>query len=129
MVALKRILVPTDFSDVSRHARRYACACAKEFNSEPHLVHALRDVIGCAPAMDSATPTHHSYRYAESAGLFDNFADPTVCRESRGPAGCCDTQQAHVFQFGLRQAGFESTARVRSDRSFTTGTDGDRKFD
>ena len=41
MIELKRILVPTDFSDFSAEALRYGCALAEKFESELHLFHVL----------------------------------------------------------------------------------------
>ncbi len=62
MIALKRILVPTDFSDCSKHAQRYACAFADQFDAELHLVHVLQEVIWFAPEMGSATPSLGNYQ-------------------------------------------------------------------
>ena len=45
MIKLKRILVPTDFSDFSRPAFEYASALAARFESELHLVHVIDDPI------------------------------------------------------------------------------------
>ena len=39
MIALKRILVPSDFSDASAAAVRYGVAFARAFQSELHLLH------------------------------------------------------------------------------------------
>ena len=43
MIELKRILVPTDFSDFSRPALDYGCAIAARFQSELHLLHVVPD--------------------------------------------------------------------------------------
>lgn len=39
MIRLERILVPTDFSENSRQAIKYACELAKRFETELHLLH------------------------------------------------------------------------------------------
>lgn len=39
MIALKRILVPTDFSETSEAAAKYGVALARAFNAKLHLLH------------------------------------------------------------------------------------------
>ena len=41
MIELKRLLLPTDFSEYSTAATKYACALAEQFNSELHILHVL----------------------------------------------------------------------------------------
>jgi universal stress protein A len=43
MITIKTILVPIDFSDASAAARRYACALARAFGSDVHLLHVVQD--------------------------------------------------------------------------------------
>jgi len=43
-IELKRILVPTDFSDSAQHAVEYGAALADKFGGELHLLHVLQDV-------------------------------------------------------------------------------------
>lgn len=45
MIALKRILLPTDFSEYAGVALRYACAFAKQFGAELHLLHVVEYVV------------------------------------------------------------------------------------
>lgn len=52
MIRLKRILVPTDFSEFSKPALAYACALAARFESELHLLHVVQD-----PAVYVPDPT------------------------------------------------------------------------
>ena len=40
MAAIKKILVPTDFSEASREALRYACALADALKASLHILHA-----------------------------------------------------------------------------------------
>jgi nucleotide-binding universal stress UspA family protein len=42
MIKLERILVPTDFSDCSKQAIKYACELAKRFGSELDLLHVVQ---------------------------------------------------------------------------------------
>ena len=41
MIELKRILVPTDFSDFSEPALNYGCLLAEQFNSDLHLLNVV----------------------------------------------------------------------------------------
>jgi universal stress protein A len=50
MIELKRILVPTDFSENSAQAVRYGCALCEQFDSELHLLHVVSDVTSQLPA-------------------------------------------------------------------------------
>lgn len=43
MISIKTILVPTDFSDASAAAQRYACALAEALDSRVHLLHVVQD--------------------------------------------------------------------------------------
>jgi nucleotide-binding universal stress UspA family protein len=43
VINLKKILVPTDFSEESRKAQRYGCELADKFSAELHLLHVLPD--------------------------------------------------------------------------------------
>lgn len=49
MIALRRILLPTDFSPWSGHATRYACAFAEQFNAELHILHVLEEHVSVVP--------------------------------------------------------------------------------
>ncbi len=49
MIDLKRILVPTDFSEHSRHALKYGIALAEKFSAEIHLLHVLQDLTVYQP--------------------------------------------------------------------------------
>lgn len=54
MIQLRKILVPTDFSDFSKPAMAYGCAIAARFESELHLLHVVPD-----PAM--LVPDSHAF--------------------------------------------------------------------
>jgi len=49
MINLKRILVPTDFSDHSRSALRYGAAFADKFGAELYLLHVFQDLSVSQP--------------------------------------------------------------------------------
>ncbi len=44
MINLRHILVPTDFSEHSRHALQYGIALAEKFNAELHLLNVFQDL-------------------------------------------------------------------------------------
>ncbi len=52
MITLKRILVPTDFSENSESAIEFARTFADEFNSEIHLLHVLASDTAVAMGSD-----------------------------------------------------------------------------
>ncbi|MFN0196493.1 MAG: universal stress protein [Planctomycetaceae bacterium] len=49
MITLKRILLPTDFSEHARTAQNYACDLAEKFGAELHLLHISIDVMAMVP--------------------------------------------------------------------------------
>ena len=55
-IVLKRILVPTDFSDGARSAVIYGLALAREFRASLHLIHVVDEVSGVDPLI-MALPT------------------------------------------------------------------------
>ncbi len=56
MISLKRILLPTDFSENSVHAQKYACALVEQFDAELHLLHVFQDIAGIIPDPVFGTP-------------------------------------------------------------------------
>jgi nucleotide-binding universal stress UspA family protein len=56
MIALHRILVPTDFSKSSDNALRYAVAFAEKFGAEIHLLHVVQDLALFIPEAVMAIP-------------------------------------------------------------------------
>jgi len=61
MINLKRILVPTDFSEYSNNALSYGCAFAEKFGSELHLLHVLQDLVAMVPEPGLAFPPPGDY--------------------------------------------------------------------
>lgn len=49
MIQLKKILLPTDFSQNSRTAQKYACALADQFGAELHVLYVLQDLTLVMP--------------------------------------------------------------------------------
>jgi nucleotide-binding universal stress UspA family protein len=49
MIDIRRVLAPTDFSDHSLLAVKYACAMAERFEAELHLLHALSEIVPAGP--------------------------------------------------------------------------------
>jgi nucleotide-binding universal stress UspA family protein len=70
-IEIKRILLPTDFSDYSAAAVKYACEFATKFDAELHVLHALELHLSSTPGfeMGLALPTyiHESRTAAEKA--------------------------------------------------------------
>jgi universal stress protein A len=61
MIELKRILLPTDFSEYSKTAINYACAFADQFGAELHLLHVLQDLVALVPEPEMAIPPPGDY--------------------------------------------------------------------
>ena len=92
MIQMKRILLPTDFSDCARAALNYACAFVEQFGSELHLLHVVQDVMLMMPEPGSAFALPQNYLLdlktgAEKslAGLLDEtwLVDKKVVRATR----------------------------------------------
>src|ERR1700741_1225511 len=70
-IEIKRILLPTDFSDYSAFATKYACEMVSKFNAELHLLHALEVHLASTPGfgMGLAIPQyiHESKVMAEKS--------------------------------------------------------------
>lgn len=95
MIELKRILVPTDFSEHSMNALKYGCALAEKFDSDLHLLHVLQDLVAMVPEPGLAFPPPGDYMQelqASAKAALDKLPDEswphggTVLREVRnGP--------------------------------------------
>lgn len=44
MIQIKQILLPTDFSECSAEATKYACSLAEQFQAELHLLHVVEQL-------------------------------------------------------------------------------------
>ena len=56
MIELRRILVPTDFSEYSQSALRYAAALAEKFGAQICLLHVIQDLAVFIPDMITVAP-------------------------------------------------------------------------
>lgn len=54
MIEIKRVLHPTDFSDRSAIAARYAGFLAEQFGAELHLRYVIEDALGKIPNLKVA---------------------------------------------------------------------------
>src|SRR4051812_46932116 len=61
MIELKRILLPTDFSENSQQAVAYGCALAEQFGSELHVLHIVQDLVAMVPEPGLAFPPPGDY--------------------------------------------------------------------
>lgn len=61
MIDLKRIAVPTDFSEFSNNALKYGCALSEKFGAELHLIHVLQDLVAMVPEPGLAFPPPGDY--------------------------------------------------------------------
>jgi universal stress protein A len=61
MIQMKRILLPTDFSDYSQNAVAYATEFANTFGAELHLLHVLQDLVAMVPEPGLAFPPPGDY--------------------------------------------------------------------
>lgn len=100
MISLKRILVPTDFSEHSRKAMLYGAELAKKFHSELHLLHAIEmtplmygEVACVAPETESEIEA--SAQTQLDRLLTDADADLTIVRT---------VQHGHPFVETIRYA-------------------------
>lgn len=61
MIALKRVLLPTDFSSYSGAAVDHATSFAEKFGAELHLLHVVQDIITMVPEPGMAFPPPGDY--------------------------------------------------------------------
>ena len=67
MIALKRILVPTDFSEASEAAMKYGRALAEAFNASLDVLHVMEDPFVYAPTSEGYMPPPSFYEEMETA--------------------------------------------------------------
>lgn len=53
MIQIRNLLLPTDFSDASLEANRYAVELSRRFGARLHLFHAIQDPVAYLPFLDS----------------------------------------------------------------------------
>lgn len=76
MIALKNILVPTDFSETSQLAAAYAVELATRFSAKLHLVHVVEEPIATIPLLETyGAPSKEEFEAAARA-MLDNWPLP-----------------------------------------------------
>ena len=78
-IRLQKILLPTDFSDYSATATKYACELATKFDAELHLLHTLETQFASTPGFDMAItlPYYISESTAAAEKALNGVLDPT----------------------------------------------------
>ena len=67
MIRLKKIMVPTDFSEPSESALKYARAFAEQFGATLHLLHVVEDPFLYAPTSEGYVIPPHLHEEMETA--------------------------------------------------------------
>lgn len=77
-IRLQRVLLPTDFSDYSGTATKYACELATKFDAELHLLHTLEVHLSSTPgfAMGLALPEYLKESRAAAEKSLAGVLDP-----------------------------------------------------
>ena len=77
-IRLQTILLPTDFSNYSAAATKYACELATRFDAELHLLHTLKLHLTSTPALEMglALPTYLSESRAAAEKSLAGVLDP-----------------------------------------------------
>lgn len=80
MINIERILFPTDFSEHSKHAFRYALSFAKEYNAKLYMLHVIEDIQYLANAYMFDVPIMPSFADMEQNRLkeMQEFIDREV---------------------------------------------------
>jgi nucleotide-binding universal stress UspA family protein len=65
MAAIKTILVPTDFSEASRQALRYACSLADTVNASLHIIHVTENPYFVGGYMEVYAPPPDYFEQVE----------------------------------------------------------------
>ena len=77
-IRLQKILLPTDFSDYSAAATKYACELATKFDAELHLLHTLETHLDSTPGfvMGLALPSYITESKAAAEKALAGVLDP-----------------------------------------------------
>lgn len=80
MIQLKQILLPTDFSEHSAAATKYACALVELFGAELHLMHVVEQIASTIPEavveMASAIENYLENAEAKALGKLTHVLEP-----------------------------------------------------
>lgn len=77
MIRLKKILVPVDFSDVSKLALHYAASFCSEYGAELHLLHVVEEEVLHPGHLDDTLNVAKIWK-DESLKKLDAFLDRTM---------------------------------------------------
>ncbi len=78
MIKLERILVPTDFSEHSRQAGRYACELAKQFRAQVQVLHVVEPLnvpIQSANVLEQTQQIEEAARQELQQWMADDLAE------------------------------------------------------
>lgn len=103
MINLKRILMPTDFSELAAHALRYACDLARAYRAELHVLHVV------SPSQDLPVAADGGAGMASIGGgvvLMESLHD-AVARKSK-------ELQTHIDAFSHDRLPAAPTGAVRT---------------
>lgn len=79
MIEIRAILAPTDFSEHSQSALKYACGLAEKFGAKLHLLHVLAEVVAVGPDPMIAPvlpPVYYQENEKESRDALARVLDP-----------------------------------------------------
>lgn len=94
MINIRRILVPTDFSDNAKAAVEYGCELARQFNAELHLLNVIDSHIAAySVEMDVFGTANHAYDIVEAQKRAVKMLNelPGLAGE-----GCCIARQTEL---------------------------------
>jgi nucleotide-binding universal stress UspA family protein len=104
MISLKKILVPTDFSDYSNNALKYGCALSEKFDSELHLLHVLQDLVAMVPEPGLAFPPPGNYMQELQASAEKALSQLPEAGWKHGPSIIRETRNGPPFVEIVRYA-------------------------
>lgn len=87
MIALKKVLLATDFSDCAKTAEEYASAFADQFQAELHVLHVVVDTNWATPDFGAAlamTPGYFEQIEKEAKRAIDKIVMESVKRGGPG---------------------------------------------
>jgi nucleotide-binding universal stress UspA family protein len=106
MIALKRILVPTDFSDASEAAVKYGVALARAFNAKLYLLHvALRHDLDVSAERQRVVDTFLSEMTAGVVPLGLDESMQHAARELLGKILSKENEEELRVEYVLRASG------------------------
>ena len=102
MIALKRVLVPTDFSDASEAAVKYGVALARAFNAKLDLLHVVvRHELDVSVERQRVVDT----LLAEMTAGRLRLASTRACSAARDARGILRKDEEELLRYALRASG------------------------